>query len=198
MSTLKSLLIEELKDLYDAENRISEALPKMRKAASSQKLADAFGKHLGETKHQIRRLEKISEILGEKLTGEDCEATQGLIEEGEEMIEEFPEGPVRDAALIGAAQRVEHYEIAAYGTVKNLAQELGLSEIAALLQETLDEESKTDEALTELAVSTINPAAAGNDGLASKTKEELYEMAQNQDLDGRSDMTKKELVAALS
>jgi ferritin-like metal-binding protein YciE len=205
MANFKELFIDELKDLYDAEHRISEALPKMRKAADSTDLADAFGKHIGETKHQIERLDKISKLLETDLGGETCEATKGLIEEGEEKIEEFDQGPVRDSALIAAAQRVEHYEIAAYGTVRDMAKELGLKEIASILQETLDEEGKTDEALTKLAVSKINPAAArGSNGATSKsalkdkTKEELYEMAQDKDIEGRSDMSKQELVAALS
>jgi ferritin-like metal-binding protein YciE len=148
---LKELYIDELKDLYSAENQLVKALPKMAKAASSDELRAGFEKHLEQTRGHVQRLEKIFEALGESPKGKTCKGMQGLIEEGSEVTEEDYEGSVMDAALIGAAQRVEHYEIAGYGTVRSMAETLGADDQVSLLEETLEEEKETDEKLTELA-----------------------------------------------
>jgi ferritin-like metal-binding protein YciE len=147
---LQELYVDELKDLYSAENQLVKALPKMAKAASSEKLRSGFEEHLEQTKGHVSRLEKIFKSLRESPTGKKCKGMEGLIEEGSEIIEDLRDG-VKDAGLIGAAQRVEHYEIAAYGTVKAFAETLGQSQHASLLKETLEEEKETDEKLTELA-----------------------------------------------
>ena len=156
---LKELYIDELKDLYNAENQLVKALPKMAKAASSDKLRQGFEEHLEQTKNHVQRLEKIFQTLGESPKGKKCKGMEGLIEEGSEVMEEDYEGSVMDAALIGAAQRVEHYEIAGYGTVRTMAETLGESDHTSLLEETLQEEKETDEKLTELA-SRINAEAS--------------------------------------
>jgi ferritin-like metal-binding protein YciE len=172
MDTLAELLEDELKDIYSAENQLIKALPKMAKKASSRSLKDAFTSHLEETKNHVVRLEKIAKILEIKLTGKKCHAMEGLVEEGKEVIEEDNEGPVIDAALIGAAQRVEHYEMAAYGTVKAIAKQLAESEVVSLLQETLDEEGAADKKLTTISAKEV---------LISATKE------QQEEGDGESD-----------
>ena len=156
LNNLNDLLIHELKDLYNAENQIAKALPKMAKAASSKKLVTAFEDHLQETKTQIGRLDKVFEIIGEKATGEKCKAMEGIIKEAEDMMEEDAEKSVMDAALIACAQRVEHYEIAGYGTVCTYAKQLEMTDVLDLLQMTLGEEKKADEKLTFLAEQTIN------------------------------------------
>jgi ferritin-like metal-binding protein YciE len=148
---LQELYVDELKDLYNAENQLVKALPKMAKAASSEKLRAGFEEHLEQTKGHVSRLEQIFESLGESPKGKKCKGMEGLVEEGSEIIDEDLEDGVKDAGLIGAAQRVEHYEIAAYGTVKAFAETLGHSEDASLLGQTLEEEKKADEKLTELA-----------------------------------------------
>ena len=148
---LKELYVDELKDLYSAENQLVKALPKMAKAASSDELRQGFEKHLQQTRGHVQRLEKIFQALGESPKGKSCKGMQGLIEEGSEATEEDYEGSVMDAALIGAAQRVEHYEIAGYGTVRSMAETLGEDNHVSLLEETLEEEKETDEKLTELA-----------------------------------------------
>jgi ferritin-like metal-binding protein YciE len=160
LNTLDALLHHELKDLYSAETQLLKALPKMAEAATNEDLKAGFETHLEETKEQVNRLTQIGEQLGKSLGGHKCKAMEGLIEEGAELIEEEANESVRDAGLIGAAQRVEHYEIAAYGTARTLAARLGLDDVAALLQETLDEERATDEKLTELAESAVNEEAA--------------------------------------
>jgi ferritin-like metal-binding protein YciE len=160
MDSLKDLYIEELKDLYSAENQLLKALPRMAKKASSPDLKAAFEAHRGETEGQIDRLERIFKELGEKPTGKTCKAMKGLVEEGKEIIEEDGNESVLDAALIGAAQRVEHYEIAGYGTVRTFASILGEEDAMELLQETLDEEAATDKKLTALAESMVNPDAS--------------------------------------
>src|ERR1700737_4916525 len=155
---LKELYIDELRDLYNAENQLVKALPKMAKAASSDELRQGFEEHLEHTKGHIQRLEKIFQALGESPKGKKCKGMEGLIEEGSEAMEEDYEGNVKDAALIGAAQRVEHYEIAGYGTVRSMAETLGESNHVSLLEETLEEEKETDEKLSELAAQ-INTTA---------------------------------------
>ena len=151
MEDLKDLFIDELKDLYSAENQITKALPKMAKTASTPGLKQGFELHLEQTKEQIARLEQIFEELGESPTGKKCHGMEGLLEEGKELMAEDAEPEVMDAGLISAAQRVEHYEIAAYGTVKTYAELLGMSKAAKLLDATLNEEKETDKKLTGLA-----------------------------------------------
>ncbi len=158
LESLKDLYIHELKDLYSAENQIVKALPKMVKAATNPKLADGFSRHLEETKKHVLRLEQVLDSHDESTRGPKCKGMEGLLKEGAEMIEEDAEDDVRDAGLISAAQRVEHYEIAGYGTARTYASLLGDSEGAKMLQQTLDEEGATDKKLTQLAES-INVAA---------------------------------------
>ncbi len=163
LNTLEDLLHHELKDLYSAEKQLIKALPRMAKAADNAELRKGFEAHLEQTRGQVTRLEQIAEGLGKSLGGHRCKAMEGLIEEGAELISEEANEDVRDAGLIGAAQRVEHYEIAGYGTARSLATRLGLADAASLLQLTLDEERETDEKLTELARSMVNEAAAAPD-----------------------------------
>lgn len=149
--TLQDLLVDLLRDTYDAEKQLVKALPKMAKAATSEELSSAFTNHLEVTKGQVTRLEKVFKELGMAARGKHCVAMEGLIEEGKELIEEDHAPEVLDAALIAAAQKVEHYEIAAYGTARTWAGLLGLNKAADLLNESLEEESETDEELTQLA-----------------------------------------------
>lgn len=158
---LKELYIDELRDIYDAETQLIKALPQMAKAAISVELRSGFEKHLEQTKGHAQRLEQIFDGLGKKASGKKCNAMKGLVTEGKEVIAGSFEGEVKDAALISAAQRVEHYEIAAYGTVRTYAELLGQQEAVALLEETLQEEKETDAKLTELAEG-INVEAAGS------------------------------------
>ena len=151
VETLQELLVDELKDLYSAEKQIVKALPKLAKAASTTELHDALMSHLEETKGQVERLEKIAELVGKKLTGKTCVGMKGVLEEGSEVLDETEEGTVRDAALIAASQRVEHYEIAGYGSARDFANTLDLSEVAALLEETLEEEKEADKKLTSIS-----------------------------------------------
>lgn len=156
LDSLHDLYVEELRDLYNAENQLLKALPRMAKAASDESLRAAFEEHLEVTRGQVDRLDRIFKKLGEKPTGKKCAAMEGLIKEGKEMMAEDADPAVLDAALIGTAQKVEHYEIAGYGTVRTFARMLGYEEAADLLQETLDEEGETNQKLTDLAESVIN------------------------------------------
>ena len=156
---LEELLIDELRDLYNAENQIIKALPKMAKATSSPDLRRAFERHLEETRRQVERLDQIGEQLEAKMTGKKCRGMEGLIEEGKEIMSEDLDEPALDAGLIGAAQKVEHYEIAAYGTARAHAEMLGYTKVARLLQQTLNEEGATDKKLTQLAENIINVEA---------------------------------------
>jgi len=158
--SLRTLLIEQVQDLYDAEQRITKALPKMEKAATSPKLKAAFRKHLTETEGHVQRLEQAFSELGQSAKRKSCKAMEGIIAEGEETIKEVSDPEVLDAALIAAAQRVEHYEMAGYGTVRAYARLLKQEKCVKLFEQTLAEEKATDEALTELAESTVNIAAA--------------------------------------
>lgn len=161
-SMLQEYFLEELRDIYWAEKHLVKALPKMQKAATSEELANAFGEHLAVTEEQVTRLEQVFEMLGEKARGKKCEAMDGLVKEAESIIEDTEDGSAtRDVALIIAAQKVEHYEIASYGGLTTLAKTLGNEEIANLLGETLEEEKETDELLTQLAENNINMMAAG-------------------------------------
>jgi ferritin-like metal-binding protein YciE len=159
IDSLKKLYVEELKDLYSAEKQILTALPKMVKKATHPKLKSAFQDHLKVTEGHVERLERIFEALGKPARGKKCKAMEGLLEEGKEVMSEDMEDDVMDAALISAAQRVEHYEMAGYGTVRTWAELLGESTAAKLLQQTLDEEGDADKSLTQLAETTINIAA---------------------------------------
>jgi len=166
LNTLEQLYISELRDLYSAENQLLKALPKMAKAASSPELQDAFEKHLEQTKGHVERLEQIFQHLDENPKGKICHAMKGLIEEGSEILKEDGEDSVLDAGIIVAAQKVEHYEIASYGSVRTFANLLGKDEEAKLLQSTLDEESETNEILNGLAESIVNPEAVSETELA--------------------------------
>ncbi|PZR73584.1 MAG: ferritin-like domain-containing protein [Chthoniobacterales bacterium] len=160
MDSLMELYVDELKDLYNAENQLMKALPKMAKKATAPELRRAFQDHLEQTKGHVDRLEKIFKGLGEKPTGKTCKAMKGLVEEGKEVIDEDGDDSVLDAALIGAAQRVEHYEMAGYGVVRTFASLLGENAAVAILQRTLDEEGAADKKLTGLAESIINVEAS--------------------------------------
>lgn len=157
---LEDLFLETLKDIYYAERQIVKALPKMAKAAGSDELRTAFENHLVETHGQIDRLQQVFEIFGKRAQGKTCEAIQGLLEEGEEIIEEFSESPALDAGLISAGNAVEHYEIARYGTLRTWATLLKMPEAAKLLDANLQEEHKADELLTKLATTSVNKMAA--------------------------------------
>lgn len=161
--TLEDLLTDELKDLYSAENQIIKALPKMAKTAQSQELRMAFEQHLEQTKQQARRLEQACEELGVSPKGKKCVGMEGLIEEGKEIMKEELDMDTIDAGLIGAAQKVEHYEMAAYGTASAHARQLGFNSVASILDKTLAEEKTTDEKLTKLAENMINVQAAMQD-----------------------------------
>jgi ferritin-like metal-binding protein YciE len=159
LDTLEKLYISELRDLYRAENQLLKALPKMAKGASSPELKDAFEKHLKQTKGHVERLEQLFEQLDESPKGKTCHGMKGLIEEGSEILKEDGEDSVLDAGIIVAAQKVEHYEIASYGSVRTFANLLGKDEAARLLQSTLDEESEANEVLNQLAEGIVNPEA---------------------------------------
>ena len=158
---LEELFLDSIKDIYYAEKAIAKTLPRMKKAATSNTLKNAFDEHLVVTREQIARLEQVFELLGEKAKGKKCEAIEGLIKEGEGIIEDTDQGTsTRDVGLILAAQKVEHYEIASYGGLRTLAITLGNNEVASLLQQTLDEEKETDLLLTSIAENDINYQAA--------------------------------------
>jgi len=178
MDSLNELLEDELKDLYSAENQLVKALPRMAKKAASESLQEAFLAHLEETQGQVERLDKIGQLMGIKLTGKKCKAMEGLIEEGKEILEEEGRSAVIDAALIGAAQRVEHYEIAAYGTVKAIAEHLGLDKVVKLLDATLEEEGEADKKLTAISLEEVLPA--------TDSSEEEEEEDEEEEDDGKS------------
>ena len=162
---LKELFVDELKDIYYAEKLLLKALPKMRKAATSEELAGAFEEHLTVTENQVARIEQVFEMLEMPARAKKCEAMEGLVKEANALIEELPKGTmVRDAGLIIAAQKVEHYEIAAYGSLVQLAKTMRQNEVADVLAQTLEEEKQADQTLTELAVSGINIAAENEPG----------------------------------
>ncbi len=158
LSSIDKLLEDQLKDIFSAENQLVKALPKMAKKASAQGLKDAITSHLEETKHHVERLNEIGQSLGIKLSGKKCKAMEGLVEEGAEVLEAEGAGPLIDFALIAAAQRVEHYEISAYGSARALAKHLGHEEVVQLLTETLDEESAADEKLASISEHEVLPA----------------------------------------
>jgi len=170
LKSLQDLLADQLKDLYSAENQLVKALPKMAKAATNPDLKAGFAEHLEQTRGQVARLEQICEQLGVTPKGKKCAAMEGLVEEGQELMEEDAEPGVRDAGLIAAAQKVEHYEIASYGSARTWAEQLGLDGAVQLLQETLDEEKETDEKLTQLALSAVNVEAEEEEPRVPKKK----------------------------
>ncbi|MGV3484172.1 MAG: ferritin-like domain-containing protein [Planctomycetaceae bacterium] len=159
-TSLDDLLVDQLRDLYDAETRLVTALPKMVEAAASPDLKTAFRNHLAETKQHVTRLEQAFEMLNADVKAETCDAMKGLLKEGDKVIAGSGDAHVRDAALIAAAQRVEHYEMAGYGSARNFAQQVGREDVAALLQQTLDEEGNADKKLTQIADSSVNVRAA--------------------------------------
>ena len=159
-SQLMKLFEEELKDIYWAEKALTKAIPKMIKNATSADLIDALENHLMETEEQVNRVEQVFELTGKKAVAKKCEAMEGLIKEAEEIMEECEEGAMRDAGIISAGQKVEHYEIASYGTLRQFAETLGLTEAVSLLEETLNEEKIADEKLTEVALSAVNVEAS--------------------------------------
>jgi ferritin-like metal-binding protein YciE len=157
---LKDLIVHTLKDVYFAEHEILKALPEMEKAAQHQPLKQAFGKHRQQTEEQVKRLEQVFKVLGQKAEGVPCQAIKGILEEGREVMQEFAGGPALDAGLIAAAQAVEHYEISRYGSLRSWAELAGLDEAEQLLEQTLDEEKQTDELLTGIAEEMVNPESA--------------------------------------
>lgn len=160
---LRELFIDSLKDIYWAEKALTKALPKMAKKASSENLINTINDHLNVTQEQVARLEEVFKLIGEKASAKKCDAMEGLIKEGESIMEETQEGPVRDAGIIGASQKIEHYEIASYGTLAAYAQTLEEEDALALLQQTLEEEKEADSLLTEVAYNNINFEAASED-----------------------------------
>jgi len=164
LNSLHDLYVDELRDLYDAENQLIKALPKMAEASTSEELRQGFEEHLEQTRGHAQRLEQIFERLGEKAKGKKCKGMEGVVKEGSEVLDEDMNDDTKDAAIIGAAQRVEHYEIAGYGTARTHADLLGLDEDARLLEQTLEEEKETDQKLTELA-ENINVQAESGDAV---------------------------------
>jgi ferritin-like metal-binding protein YciE len=160
MKKLEDLFLHMLKDVYNAEKQVLRAMPRMAKSVESEELRQAFMNHQAETEMQVRRLEQVFEMLGKKARGETCEAIQGLVEEAKEVMAEAEDADVMDAGILAAAQAIEHYEIARYGTMRAWAEELGMGDAAKLLQQTLDEEKKTDKLLSDIAVSRLNREAA--------------------------------------
>jgi ferritin-like metal-binding protein YciE len=173
LDSLHALYLEGLRDLYSAENQLLKALPKMQKAATSPEVKEAFATHLMQTEQQVGRLERIFEELGESPKGKHCKGMEGLIEEGEELMKEDGDPDVLDAGLIAAAQHVEHYEMAGYGTVRTYAELLGLDDQADLLQQTLNEEEETDQILTEIALTSVNIEALEADGDETESDDEM-------------------------
>jgi ferritin-like metal-binding protein YciE len=169
---LREALVEEIRDLYNAEKQLVKALPKMAKGAESDELREAFEAHLEETEGQVTRLERVFELLDEKPRGKHCAGMAGIVEEGSEKLQEDIEGSVLDALLIASAQKVEHYEISAYGTAMAWAEALGLNDVVQVLNETLEEEKAADEKLSALAESGINQAATAGESEESEDMEE--------------------------
>jgi ferritin-like metal-binding protein YciE len=186
IETLDDLLQEELKDIYDAEKQLVKALPKMAKAASSEELKSALEEHLEVTKGQVQRLEQAFDLLGSKAKGKTCAGMKGLIQEGQEVMEEDASEQMMDAALIGAAQRVEHYEIASYGTARTFAERLGHEDVARLMQETLSEEEEADEKLTQISESLLAEVSPGGGEAEEEGAEEMGEEEDNRGSGRRS------------
>jgi ferritin-like metal-binding protein YciE len=174
---LNDLFLDGLKDVFHAEKQVLRALPKMARAVNSDELRQSLENHREETQGQIERLERVFEILEKRASGKPCQAMQGLIEEGQEHLEEYKDSPALDAAMISANQAVEHYEIARYGTLRTWAQQLGMTEAAQLLEETLEEEKKTDALLTEMAESLANQEAESGGGEEEEEEEQAPKRA---------------------
>jgi ferritin-like metal-binding protein YciE len=189
LATMQDLFIEQLKDLYSAEKQLVQALPKMAKAATTPELVQAITDHLDQTQNHVSRLEQCFEHLNASSRGKRCKGMEGLIEEGKETIEEEGEAVVKDAGLIAAAQRVEHYEISGYGTAKTMASLLGLDDVADLLEETLGEEEEADKLLSQIAMDQVNPQAlsVGNGG---RMEEEAEDEEGNEEMDRPSRASK--------
>lgn len=170
INSLQDLYVDELRDLYDAENQLIKALPKMAEEATSEQLREGFEEHLEQTRNHAQRIEQIFERLGEKPKGKKCKGMEGVIKEGSEVLSEDMDEDTKDAAIIGAAQRVEHYEIAGYGTARTHADLLGLDEDARLLEETLEEEKETDQKLTSLAENINVQAEQGSEESEGTTR----------------------------
>jgi len=178
VATAEELFVEELKDIYSAEKQAVKAYPRLTKAVQSEELKEAMQEHLEQTKGQVERLERIFEILDKRSSGKTCEGMKGLVQEAQSLVEEIENGPVLDAAIIGALQRVEHYEIAAYGTVATLAEAMGQEEVKELLGETLEEEKETDERLTQVAQS-VNSEALSESGEEEGSEDDENESSSN-------------------
>jgi ferritin-like metal-binding protein YciE len=187
IKTANDLFIDELKDIYSAEKQAVRIYPRLAKAVSSPELKDALQTHLEETKGQIERLDQVFEILEKRASGKTCEGMKGLIEEGSQMAEEVEQGPVRDAALIAAAQRMEHYEIAAYGTVVAFAKAIGEKDIVQLLTETLEEEKATDKKLTGVSKAVNKQALEEEDGEVEEAEDEGGEEEESEEGDFEED-----------
>jgi ferritin-like metal-binding protein YciE len=170
LDSLDALLHDELKDIYDAEKQLTKALPKLAKKATADELRSAFEEHLRQTEQHMERLEQVFDQLGMPARGKTCQGMKNLIAEGNDMIDDAEDDATRDALMIAAAQKVEHYEIAAYGTIRTWANLLGKTDIAGLLEDTLEEEKETDQRLTEIAESFVNEAAAGDSDAASRSR----------------------------
>lgn len=210
---LRTLFVDELKDAYDFEHQLIDALPKMVDSAHDPELKKAFREHLTQTRSQVRQLEKVFHGLGEKPARKTCAGMKGLLKEGKKVLRARGEEAAIDAALVGAAQRVEHYEMAAYGTLRSYARTLGRRDEEKILQQILDQEAKADERLTKIAESGVNARAANglsrvapdrprahraSGGADGVSKEALYQEARRLGIEGRSSMTKQELERALS
>lgn len=193
MSTLAELLEDQLKDIYYAEKLLLKSMPKMTKKATTPSLKEAFTTHQQQTEEHVRRLDECGQILGyKKMTGKKCHAMDGLVEEAQEVIKEGEPGPVLDAGLIAAGQRVEHYEIAAYGNAKALAKVLGHADVVRLLQETLNEEGATDKLLTKVAQKDVLPAALASEEDEDVGEEEHDEEGEEQDEGGEEEEGEEE------
>ncbi len=173
INSLHELYVEQLRDLYDAENQLVKALPKMAETSNSDELRQGFEDHLEQTKEHVQRLETIFQTLGEKPKGEKCKGMEGLVKEGSEVLDEDMQEDVKDAAIIAVAQRVEHYEISGYGTARTFANLLGEDEAASLLEKTLDEEKETDAKLTQLAENINVEAQEGTETGEAETEESI-------------------------
>ncbi|MFB3852924.1 MAG: ferritin-like domain-containing protein [Vicinamibacterales bacterium] len=185
IESLEGLMVEEMRDMIDAEKQLIKALPKMAKAAESDQLRAGFEQHRSQTETQLERLMQAFDEIGEKPKAKKCTGMRGLIEEGEEMMKEVPRGPVRDALLIASAQKVEHYEMSSYGTLRTYANQLGHQNVAGLLETTLKEEKATDQKLTQLAESMVNPSAREK-SRSSPGEERMIGAAVAQDRPGRA------------
>lgn len=184
--SLQEMLLDELRDLYHAEKQLIRAIPKMAKAATHDDLREAFESHLEETREQVTRLEEVFSAMGEKVKAKPCKGMAGIVEEGSDLLQEHEPGATLDAAIIAAAQRVEHYEIGAYGTCAEWARLLGLDEVVSLLEQTLEEEKETDKKLTALAEQEVNLSAAQEGEEGEEAGEEEEEESGARSMRGRS------------